>query len=350
MKKRIEKFKKTFHIQSFVVGVVGVALLAGMLIFGGPTLSGAVGLSSIAGVGTESVAEIMKDLVQNNLTRKGTDVEIEDVAFRKDLGLYEVLMKVGETKTTAYLSKDGKHFAKEVMSLDDIRDKRVAQEVAAAKEAERKQNIKVPTAEKPVVEAFIMSHCPYGTQVQKGLLPVIDALGKKADIRFKYVDYLMHGKKELDENLNQYCVEEVENKKYLPYLECFLGSTGDASDSARCMKEVGISEKKIASCVKKTDVDLGLSDAFASSTKKFPEFDLHKEGNEKYKVGGSPTVVVNGTTIEPNRDPNSLLKAICKGFENAPAECEEELSKKAPAPGFGVGTAASASGDADCEE
>lgn len=350
MKKRIEKFKKTFHLQSFVVGATGVFLLAGMLMLGGSTFSKAAGFSNFFGIGKDNIAEIMKDLVQNNLTVRGTDVEIEDVNFQKELGLYEVLMTVGGTKTSAYLSKDGKHFAKEIMSLDDIRDKRLAQEAAAAKEAERKQNIKIPTAEKPTVEVFVMSHCPYGTQVQKGFLPVIEALGEKADISFKYVDYLMHGKQELDDNLTQYCIEEVENKNYLPYLECFLASAGEESDSVSCMEKVGISQEKVTSCVEKTDAKLGLTEAFSTSKKQFPEFDLHKEENDEYNVGGSPTVVVNGVTVEPNRDPNSLLTTVCKGFEDSPAECEEELSKKAPAPGFGAGTATSASGSAGCAE
>ena len=27
--------------------------------------------------------------------------------------------------------------------------------------------------EKPIVEAFVMSHCPFGTQIEKGMLPVV---------------------------------------------------------------------------------------------------------------------------------------------------------------------------------
>ncbi|MBT3356047.1 hypothetical protein HN784_02340 [bacterium] len=355
MRKRIEKFKETFHAQSFIAGIVAIVFLAGLFVFVSNFSLGfnAVGISTM--IGEDKVASIMKDLVENNLTKKGTDVAVENVEFIKELGLYEVKMKLaGKAETSAFLSRDGKYFVKEAASLEEIKSKREAQEEAAAGEAERKRDIKIPKTKKPNVEVFVMSHCPFGTQVQKGFLPVIKKLGSKADINFKFVDYLMHGKKELTENLNQYCIEQEENKKYLKYLECFLGSTGEASDSTSCMKEFGISEKKIASCSTKVDEKFLISKQFADKTTwqggKYPLFNLQKEENDKYKVGGSPTIVINGVTVEPNRDPKSLLKTVCSAFEEAPKECEEVVPSQTPSPGFGIGKAPTVSSDGGCEE
>ena len=36
-----------------------------------------------------------------------------------------------------------------------------------------------PKKEKPEVELFVMSHCPFGTQIEKGMLPVARLLGDK---------------------------------------------------------------------------------------------------------------------------------------------------------------------------
>ena len=69
--------------------------------------------------------------------------------------------------------------------------------------------------EVPVVEAFVMSHCPYGTQFEKGFVKVWDVLGKKADFEVKFCDYAMHGKKEIDEQLLQYCIQEDSKAKFL---------------------------------------------------------------------------------------------------------------------------------------
>jgi hypothetical protein len=359
--KKIKKIKETFHIQSFLGGVMGVMLLVGAFVlmsrFGlaPAVLSGAIGISNRGALADEKVADIMEELVEKNLTTPGTDVAIENVAFKKEMGLYEVKMKFGEqTDVVAYLSGDGKYFIKEAMSLEEIKQKSKEQEELAVAEAERKKNIKVPKTKKPEVEVFVMSHCPYGTQVQKGFLPVIKTLGDKADIRFKFVDYLMHGKKEMDENLNQYCIEKEEPGKQQAYLECFLGSSGEPADSEKCMKSAGIAQAKITKCVADTDNKFLLTKKFEDKSSwqggQYPLFELQKADNEKYQVKGSPTVVINGTMVEPNRDPNSLLASVCLGFENAPKECAEALSTKAPSPGFGVGVASATSSDAGCAE
>jgi len=322
--------------------VIGFAFSFGLK---GTAFSGAIGFLGAKGLDSGEAASMMQELVKNNLTTAGTKVEVTGVEYKKGIGLYEVQMKLGgKADTTAFLSKDGKYFIKEAVSLEEIRKKREAQEVATLKEAERKKNLKAPKTKKPEVDVFIMSHCPFGTQVQKGFLPVMKTLGQKADIEFKFVDYLMHGKKELDENLNQYCIEKEGTKKHLSYLECFLGSSGEVADSTRCMKEAGISENKIKMCTTSMDKKFSFSDKLKDKSRKYPIFDLHKEDNDKYDVKGSPTVVVNGTILEPNRDANSILKAVCSGFEDAPKECEEGLSTKIPSPGFGGGVTTASNG------
>ena len=43
----------------------------------------------------------------------------------------------------------------------------------------------VPKSDKPLVELFVMAYCPYGTQAEKGLIPVIELLGDKIDASIK---------------------------------------------------------------------------------------------------------------------------------------------------------------------
>ena len=77
-------------------------------------------------------------------------------------------------------------------------------------------------SDKPNVELFVMSHCPFGTQAEKGIIPVVNLLKNKINFSVKFVDYSMHGKSEIDENTLQYCIQKEESKKYIPYLTCFL--------------------------------------------------------------------------------------------------------------------------------
>jgi hypothetical protein len=54
----------------------------------------------------------------------------------------------------------------------------------------------------------------------------MDKLGKVADVNIKFVQYIMHGQKEADENVVQYCIQKEQEPKYLKYLKCFLEADG----------------------------------------------------------------------------------------------------------------------------
>ncbi len=202
----------------------------------------------------------------------------------------------------------------------------------------------------PEVEVFVMSHCPYGTQTEKGILPVMELLGKKADIKIKFVSYAMHGETELDEQLLQHCIQEEQNDKWLSYLKCFLKD----GKSDVCLKEVDIDTTKSAECVKATDKEFKVKELFADKATwqggRFPQFNIHKVENDLYGIRGSPGLALNGVAIDSfGRDPATLLDIVCKGFKEEPSECSETLTSDAPAPGFGFDAVASANtADAGC--
>jgi hypothetical protein len=154
----------------------------------------------------------------------------------------------------------------------------------------------------------------------------------------------MHGEKELQENLVQYCVQKQEPKKLNAYLNCFLKE----GKSADCLTENKIN---VSSCVTKSDKEFKVTENFTNKVGwqgSFPPFDVDKNDNEKYGVQGSPTLIINGEEISTSRDSQSLLSTICSAFENAPDACQEKLSTTAPAPGFGTGAASSDSSGAQC--
>ena len=235
------------------------------------------------------------------------------------------------------------------MNIEET-ERKVAEAKAAEEAAKAEEVAETPKTEKPVVELFIMSHCPYGTQIEKGILPVLKLLGDKIDFQLKFVYYAMHKEEELNEQLNQYCVQKNEPGKLITYLENFLV----AGDSKSAVAKSGINAGKLASCVRATDLEFDVIGQFKKGEEswgmRFPPFDVHKVENEKYGVGGSPTFVLNGKTLGVGRSSAQLLEAICTGFEVAPEECSTELSAAAPGAGFGFGgSAAAGTGDASCE-
>jgi hypothetical protein len=209
----------------------------------------------------------------------------------------------------------------------------------------------VPKSDKPDVELFVMSHCPYGTQMEKGIIPVVETLGDKIDFEIKFVNYAMHGGTEVYEQLRQYCIEEEQNDKYLEYLKCFLrdGDTGET-----CLDEVNIDKEKLKACEARVDEEFKVTELLEDEASwaggRFPQFNTHADLNAKYGVQGSPTLVINSEVVSTSRDSASLLGVVCNAFNEQPEECTNtELSSTNPDPGFGYEvTGNAAATDAGC--
>lgn len=261
----------------------------------------------------------------------------------KEGDMYKLEVDYNGQKIPSYISKDGKRFFPQVM---DIAGGKTAKDNSKETKADSEPvaDVVEEKSDKPKVELFVMSHCPYGLQMEKGIIPVVRALGNKIDFKIKFNDYAMHGEKELKEELSQYCIQKEQQDKYLAYLGCFT-KDGD-SGVAGCLDSAKIDKNKLESCISKTEEEFKVLDNFNNKIGfkgQFAGFEIFKADNEKYSVGGSPTLIINGSQSDSGRDSKSLLKSICSAFNNQPKECSIDLSDDAPAPGFGAG-AASAGG------
>lgn len=284
------------------------------------------------------------DFINKNLLKGKATAEIESVT--KAFGLYEVMVKVGGKEITSYMTLDGKLFFPDGgLNIDELSNAAPKDQAASASSAPSKP-ADIAKSDVPQVSLFVMSYCPYGTQIEKGILPVLSALGSKIRFNLEFVDYSMHGKKELDENLKQYCIQKNEPTKLATYLGCFLK---DSAQGDACIASSGIDQAKLSSCIASTDSQFKVTDNYNDKSTwsggNFPPFNVNKDDNTKYGVQGSPTLVVNGTEVDgAARDSKGLLDTICSAFSTKPAECGKTLSSDAPAPGFGEGTASADSG------
>ncbi len=268
--------------------------------------------------------------INENLIQPGTSVTIGDVTEENGLYKFNVNLQDGQS-VESFMSKDGSKFFPQSYDVDVAADANTNSPDSSNPPVS--QN--VPKNDKPVVELFVMAYCPYGTQEEKGILPVVNTLNNKIDFKVKFCDYAMHGKQEIDEQLNQYCIETEQADKFLSYLKCFL----DAGNSADCLKSTGINQAKLKTCVTTTDnkykVTANFNDQSTWLSGQYPLFDVYKDDNTKYAVQGSPTLIINGVQASAGRDASSLLKAVCDAFETPPEECNTQLSTTAPSAGFG---------------
>jgi len=290
-------------------------------------------------LGPEEAQAKALDFINNNLVSPGSEVSVKDLT--DDGSVYKMTVVLSDgSELDAFMTKDGKTFFPQGLDIEEMSSQTA--DTSASQPTED-----LPKTDKPNVELFVMSHCPYGTQIEKGILPVIELFGDKIDFELKFCDYAMHGQIELDEELNQYCIQKEQNDKFLSYLKCFLVE----GDGAGCISEVGVNQSQLSDCVAKTDQEYGVTAKFESEQGwkgNYPPFDVYGEDNTKYGVRGSPSLVINGVQSSAGRDAQSLLNAICSAFNNMPEECSQQLDSTTPDPGFGFSSSGSASSAAGC--
>lgn len=235
-----------------------------------------------------------------------------------------------------------------VMSVDAFHAQ--AQNLQAQmEEMSKNTSTKIIKSDKPVVELFVMSYCPYGLQMQKAVIPVYELLGNKINFSTKFVYYLMHGEKEAWENTRQYCIEKEQPEKYIAYLKCFLNS----SNSTKCIEDAEINKSTVGECINKADQEFGINNSLTNKSTwlngRYPLYNVHSVSNKAYDVGGSPTLIINGVVVNTGRAPEQVKDAICNAFNVVPAECNTTLSTEAQSPGFGYDTGLGASHGGGCE-
>lgn len=266
-----------------------------------------------------------EDFINNNLMLPGTKATITEIT--PEYGLYKIVVSVESGELIeSYISQDGLLFFPQAIAIDE-QENELSEPLETTEISNKQDRINI--------ELFVMSHCNYGTQMEKALLPVIETLGSKADFELKFNSYVMNDKLELDEQLTQYCIQKESKDKLISYLNCF----NKAGESDTCLSENNINKTKLSACVKTTDNEYKISENYADQSTwlagAYPSFPIYEEDNNKYGVQGSPTLIINGEMVSAERDSQSLLKLACSGFTNEPNECQTQLSDIAPGYGFG---------------
>jgi len=288
------------------------------LVLGILTLVLVVGNFSGSMTGNVVSSDVAEENLMNYLDTVA-DSEITLIGSEDEGNMYIVTVEYQGDEMPIYVTKDGGSYTPSLIPL-------VAPSAPNGSDVASQDVVK---SDRPLVELFIMTHCPYGTQAEKGFIPIIKAMGDEIDAKIRFVHYFMHEPEET-ETPRQVCIREEQSDKFLDYLECFL----EDGDSNRCLLEVGIDEDAMDECIENGNAD----DYYAEDS----------ELSNSYGVGGSPTLVVNGVKVTSGRDSASYLDVVCGAFNDMPEECTTlELSTTSPSPGFGYEGTGSAT-DAQC--
>jgi len=247
------------------------------------------------------------------------------------------------------LIKDG------IISLSGIQDKAslvnalcdatgsdgVCSEAGKAQEEAEKEALKsaeekceaMEKVDKPKLEVFYVSRCPFGVQAINSLYYVAKNFGDEVEVIPRLlVDKAadgksttsMHGEAEHVEDLRHICLQKEQPDVYWDYINCYA----ETGDGAECEKTAKVDSDKLANC---DGEKYALVEADDWSTVYRP-----KGGS------GSPSFFLNGEKIneyefsQNGRSPENVKNIICCSAEGDIAECDNKLATNNPPRGFGT--------------
>lgn len=320
--------------------VIAGVIIAGAVIYVNPSIfsggkEGEGAENEIENVlSSQDAADKALSFINENILEPGMTASLIEAI--EENGLYKIKLKIEEKEFDSYVTKNGKFLFPQVIDLDQAVNNQQEEDNTVAD---------IPKKDVPDIKLFIMSYCPYGLQAQKMFLPVYDLLKDKVDMEIYFVDYIMHDKQEIDENLRQYCIQKEQKARYYNYAVCFVKD----GDFEKCFSEAKIDKARIDSCISETDNQYKIAEQYQDKStwlnERYPKFGIHSELNEKYGVKGSPTVVINDEIAAINpRSPEHFKNIICEAFASQPEQCSQTLSDKVPSPGLGLGEGSSSGG------
>ena len=320
------------------VAVIAIIVVAG-LIFAKTNQ----GFSFPSLLGGKSNDQIGKDVVgyinDNGLS---PNAPASFVSASEASGLVKIKIKIGTNSFDSYATKDGKLLFPQAFDMSVKKATAAANPSANNANTPAPNNTAVQKTDKPALEAYVVSSCPFGLQMQRAMAEAVKNVPSLASyLKVRYIGSVtgskissMHGQEEGDENLRQICIRDEQPTKYWKYVSCYMQKSAGTmangmplGDSTGCQASTGIDTAKLNACV--SDPSRGVADAQK-------DFDL----DAKYNVSGSPTLVLGGATISENgyggRSADGVKAMVCAGFKTQPSFCSTKLDTTAAATSFSL--------------
>ncbi len=156
------------------------------------------------------------------------------------------------------------------------------------------------------VEFYVMSQCPYGTQVVDAFAPVKEQLGAAVNFQIDYIANdngngkfsSLHGENEVQGDIVQLCAAKYEPDKYLKMITCQdENAQAIPGNWESCAKSNGLDEEKIRACFTGEEGKQLLSASIVKSM--------------AVNAQGSPTIYIGGEQYSGGRKSSDFLRAVC---------------------------------------
>lgn len=259
----------------------------------------------LSGGPKEEIAKKSIDFINKNLLSNGITASLSSISLN-DSGLYRLKIKIQDQELEVYVSRDGNMIFPQGIKITATQNQKPKE---------------IPKTEVPDAKLFVMSFCPYGNQAEDAMMPVINLLKDKAKIELHYIVskagnkyQSLHGDQELNQDIREICVQKYQKDKLWDFIKEINSKATSQNVNAKwegIAKNLGIDVNQIKQC--QTDEGPTLLNQEIKLT-------------DKYKISGSPTLLINETIFQGSRTSEAYKEAICSGFKVAPQECNKKLS------------------------
>ena len=311
-------FKKSTLVAIIGIVVILIVFLVIMVLPSGNTIT----------VPIRPCAEKVIGYANENLVQPGTSVTFRSVSENR--GMYEIHGTYQSQDVTLYTTKDCTMIFTNGINM------------SASGDTSPQKPTPAPTPVKtarPTVDLYVMAFCPYGTQAESAMRPVVSLLGTKADINLRYITTVrgstvdsvqsLHGLSEAQEDLRQICIQKKYPQKFWDYIDTF---------NARCYP-VSQNLTSLNTCWRNTSAGLGIDtsaiETCATGSDGLGMLKADESIANQHGATASPTLIINGVKYSGARTPEAYKQAICNSFDTAPAECGTILPSTQSAPSAG---------------
>ena len=162
-----KKVKKTIVWQSLTV-ILAILFIASIF-------TGGFKGTATTKISAKSASEKAVNFINTNLLEPGMSAKLESVSEKN--GMYLMKMSIAGRDYDTYITLDGSLLFPSSFDLD--------QEIEAQTATPPPQDM--PKTDKPKVDLYVMSFCPYGNQAEDTMLPVYGALKDNVEWNIHYI-------------------------------------------------------------------------------------------------------------------------------------------------------------------
>lgn len=167
------------------------------------------------------------------------------------------------------------------------------------------------------LDFYVMSQCPYGTEVEDAIAPVMEKLGDNLDLNLYFIANdngngqfsSLHGQPEVLGNIVQLCAIKHNPDKYMDMILCQNKNARSIPGNwEECSNQNNLNTEKIKECYEGDEGKALLSESIIQTN--------------KVSATGSPTIYLNDERYSGGRTTIDFMRSVCNEFEKAPSACE----------------------------